>query len=123
MAHRSGLQRTWTESGGPEILLQYLKGKRTGFGLYFEESHLRLIVEYDHDVVKGIQLMDELTPGRAFASPAEAEKDEGARGLLKALADKEFALKRREVALKKELADAYREYRHRNPLPNGRGSR
>ena len=120
---RSGLQRTWTESGGPEILLQYLKGKRTGFGLYFEESHLRLIVEYDHDVVKGIQLMDELTPGRAFASPADAEKDEGARGLLKGLADKEFALKRREVALKKELADAYREYRHRNPLPNGRGSR
>ncbi len=117
---RNGLLKSWSESGAPELFMQYMKGKRDGFTLYFEQGHLRLILEHDHDVVKGIQLMNDETAGRAFASTAEAEKDEAVREILKGMADKELELKRTEIELKKELADAYRDYRHQNAKNRGK---
>ena len=117
--HRQGLLKSYDKSGKPDVVMQYVKGKRDGFGLFFEEGRLRLIAEYDHDAMKGIQLMDDLTPGRAFESPEEAEQDESTRELLKRLNDTLASIKLTEVNAKKELAAAYKEYRssHRPKSP------
>ncbi len=118
--HHQGVLRSWDKLGAPSVFLQYSKGKPHGFGLLFDDGHLRMIVEYEHDAIKGVQLMEELTLGRAFASADEAEKDEPAKQLLSQLADHLAQIKLTEGDAKKALAAAHKQQRSRESSDKSR---
>ena len=111
---RQGVLKAWGKAGEPNVFVQYSKGKPHGFGLLFDEGQVRMIVEYDHDTIKGIQIIEDFKPSRAFASAAEAEDDEPTRQLLERLADGLAEVKLTEAAARKELAAARKQQQNRD---------
>jgi hypothetical protein len=111
---RNGLIETFTEAGEPLLFCQYLKGKRQGFSCLFDSGKLRMIVEYDRDKVKAVQLMADLEPLKTLNSEEEAEGDETAHELLQKLREAEVTVKTNELALKREVTAEYKEYKRAN---------
>jgi hypothetical protein len=108
---RNGLLKTFTEAGDPLLFSQYLKGKRQGFSCLFDSGKLRMIVEFDRDKVKAVQLMANLEPLKTLNSESEAEADETAHELLQKLHEAEVTVKTNELALKREVTAEYKEYK------------
>ena len=101
-----GVLRAWNRDGDPAVFMQFSKGKPHGFAVVFGDANLWMIVEYEHDAIRCLQVMDELTPRRSFESAAEAEKDDQAGALLNRMAESLAEIKATESSAKKELAAA-----------------
>ena len=70
-----------------------------------------MILEFDRDAIKAVQLMADLSPTKTFESLQDAEADEVAAPLLKKLAKAEKITRDTEVDLKKQLAAESKEFR------------
>jgi S1-C subfamily serine protease len=108
---RHGILKTWDEAGNLVLLAQYLKGKRHGFFCYFEDAILRMLIEYENDEPKWVQLMSDITVLNGFGSRADAEKDTTARELFGSLDKCEATLKTNELAFKKQVVEFDRQIR------------
>ena len=120
---RNGLVEAFDEAGEPLLFSQYSKGKRQGFSCLFDSGKLKMIVEYDHDKVKGVQLMDDATPLKAYASEAEADEDTAVRDLFKKVSEADASIKTHELALKRDVNAEYKEIKKaqlKRARPGGR---
>lgn len=107
---RHGLLKAFDEAGEPLLMAQYLQGKKHGFCCFFDDHDLRMIVEYERDKVKSLQLMHGLTALSAYASLEEAEKDETVQELTKKLIAAENKTKVNEVNFKKQVLAQFKAY-------------
>ncbi len=102
---RHGVVKTGNEAGQPVFMAQYFKGKRHGFCCFFDEATLRMLIEYENDEPKWVQMMSNLTVLNGFENREAAEKDDAARELFESLDKCEASLKANELAFKKQVVE------------------
>jgi len=100
-----GIIKTWNEQGDRVYCCQYSKGVRDGFCCYFKDNFPRMLLDIDHNVVKGVFLYANGRLEKSFSSLEQASADKGAKTLLEELDSLESDLKSGEESFKKTARD------------------
>ncbi|MGD9719945.1 MAG: trypsin-like peptidase domain-containing protein [Pirellulales bacterium] len=108
---RHGVAKTWNRAGEPDFFAQYGKGKRHGFLCLFKGGSPSLVIDYEYDQPKYVQLVAGGKAQAGFESLAEAEKDGTAHELLARLEAADDALVQHEVRFRKQVSTFEQEKR------------
>ena len=122
-----GIVKLWNEKGERMYWCQYDKGVRNGFCCYFKDNVMQMILEIDHDAIKGVHLCANGELKKSFSSLEQASADKVAQKLLDEVDGLETELKLNERLFKRQVKEELQHLRQRksehNSAKAGRYSR
>ncbi len=89
----------------PEWVFEYSYGKRHGLACGFRQGNPQLILEYNHDRLESIHLVEGREITKSFTSEKEAAKVKIIKAMFQSMGDVEEAFKKSEIGLKRLISE------------------